>query len=84
MKYRALVTTEDNKIFNNSVQEKSLVFLPDNNTLIKVKYSSLNYKDALSASGSRLVETGIKTFYLLTLIAGGVMIYNSVIKLFKK
>ena len=38
----------------------------------------------LSATGSRLVETGIKTFYLLTLIAGGVMIYNSVIKLFKK
>ena len=53
MKYRALVTTEDNKIFNNSVQEKSLDFLPDNNTLIKVKYSSLNYKDALSASGNK-------------------------------
>ena len=53
MKYRALVTTENNKIFNNSVQEKSLDFLPDNNTLIKVKYSSLNYKDALSASGNK-------------------------------
>ena len=38
----------------------------------------------LSATGSRLVETGIRSFYLLTLIAGGVMIYNSVIKLFKK
>ena len=38
----------------------------------------------LSATGSRLVETGIKTFYLLTLIAGLVMIYNSVVKLFKK
>ena len=44
MKYRALVTTEDNKVFNNSVQEKSLDFLPDNNTLIKVKYSSLTTK----------------------------------------
>ena len=53
MKYRALVTTENNKTFNNSVQEKSLDFLPDNNTLIKVKYSSLNYKDALSASGNK-------------------------------
>ena len=53
MKYRALVTTEDNKTFNNSVQVKSLDFLPDNNTLIKVKYSSLNYKDALSASGNK-------------------------------
>ena len=38
----------------------------------------------LSASGSRLVETCIRTYYLHTLIAGGVMIYNSVIKLFKK
>ena len=53
MKYKALVTTEDNKIFNNSIQEKNLDFLPDNNTLIKVKYSSLNYKDALSASGNK-------------------------------
>ena len=53
MKYKALVTTEENKTFNNSVQVKSLDFLPDNNTLIKVKYSSLNYKDALSASGNK-------------------------------
>ena len=53
MEYKALVTTEDNKTFNNSVQVKSLDFLPDNNTLIKVKYSSLNYKDALSASGNK-------------------------------
>ena len=53
MKYRALITTEDNNTYKNSVQEKSLDFLPDNNTLIKVKYSSLNYKDALSASGNK-------------------------------
>jgi hypothetical protein len=38
----------------------------------------------LSASGSRWVETGIRTFYLLTLIAGGIMIYNSVRNMFKK
>ncbi len=38
----------------------------------------------LSASGSRWVETGIRTFYLLTLIAGGIMISNSIIKIFKK
>ena len=53
MKYKALVTTEDNKTFNNSIEEKNLDFLPDNDTLIKVKYSSLNYKDALSASGNK-------------------------------
>ena len=38
----------------------------------------------LSASGSRWVETGIRAFYLLTLIAGGIMIYNSVRSMFKK
>ena len=38
----------------------------------------------LSASASRWVETGIRTFYLLTLIAGGIMIYNSVRNMFKK
>ena len=38
----------------------------------------------LSAAGSRLVETGIRTFYLLTLIAVGIMIFNSVRKLIKK
>ncbi|MDC3027231.1 YhdH/YhfP family quinone oxidoreductase [Gammaproteobacteria bacterium] len=53
MKYRALITTENNKTFNNTVEEKEFEFLPDNNTLIKVKYSSLNYKDALSASGNK-------------------------------
>ena len=49
MKYRALVTTEENNKFVNSIRENDLDFLPNNNTLIKVKYSSLNYKDALSA-----------------------------------
>ena len=53
LKYKALVTTESNKKYNNSIEEKNLDFLPDNNTLIKVKYSSLNYKDALSASGNK-------------------------------
>ena len=38
----------------------------------------------LSAMQSRLVESGIRTFYLLTIIAGGIMVYFSVIKYFKK
>ena len=37
MKYKVLVTTESNKTYNNSIEEKNLDFLPDNNTLIKVK-----------------------------------------------
>ena len=38
----------------------------------------------LSALKSRFVEAGIRTFYLLTLIAGGIMVYFSVSKYFKK
>ena len=38
----------------------------------------------LSATGSKLVETGIKTFYFLVSIAGGLMVFNSITKLFKK
>ena len=38
----------------------------------------------LSSLQSRFVEAGIRTFYLLTLIAGGIMVYFSVSKYFKK
>ena len=38
----------------------------------------------LSAVESKLVEAGIRTFYLLTFIAGGIMIYFSASKFFKK
>ena len=38
----------------------------------------------LSAVESKLFEAGIRTFYLLTFIAGGIMIYFSVSKFFKK
>ena len=53
MKFKALVTKEDNKKFSNSIEERDLSILPDNDTLIRVKFSSLNYKDALSASGNK-------------------------------
>ena len=53
MDYRALVTSEEDKIFINSIEKKDIADLPDNDTLIKVKYSSLNFKDALSASGNK-------------------------------
>ena len=42
-------TEEGNKV---SIIEKSISDLPEGDLLIKVNYSSLNYKDALSASGS--------------------------------
>ena len=53
MEYRTLVTTEDNKSYVNSIENRDISNLPDNDTLIKVKFSSLNYKDALSASGNK-------------------------------
>ena len=53
MEYNALVTTEDNKSFINSIEKRDISTLPDNDTLVKVKFSSLNYKDALSASGNK-------------------------------
>ena len=53
MEYNALVTTEDNKSFINSIEKRDISTLPDNYTLVKVKFSSLNYKDALSATGNK-------------------------------
>ena len=49
--YQALesVKTEEGNIL--SVVEKNIDELPDGDLLIKVSYSSLNYKDAMSASG---------------------------------
>ena len=45
-------TEQGNKI---SIIEKNIDDLPEGELLIKVNYSSLNYKDALSASGSPVV-----------------------------
>ncbi len=53
MEYKALITSEKDKSFINSIEIKDTESLPENDTLIKVKFSSLNYKDALSASGNK-------------------------------
>ena len=53
MEFKALVTKENNKAFVNSIEKKDISSLPENDTLVKVKFSSLNYKDALSASGNK-------------------------------
>lgn len=54
MNYKCLLTEEisENK-FSYSITERDINSLPSNNTLIKVHYSSLNYKDALSAKGHK-------------------------------
>ncbi len=53
-KFRAMVVeSPDKKTCKRSIQDKSIDNLPDGDVLIRVKYSSLNYKDALSATGNR-------------------------------
>ena len=44
--------TSENK-FGSAIVSRSIEDLPDNDVLIKVSYSSLNFKDALSASGNK-------------------------------
>ncbi|WP_333621095.1 YhdH/YhfP family quinone oxidoreductase [Sphingobacterium multivorum] len=54
-KYLAFEVSEDTSgIFVNKIVEKELSEdIPEGNVLINVKYSSLNYKDALSANGNK-------------------------------
>lgn len=47
------VTEQEGMIFERSIITRKISDLPDNDILIKVKYSALNYKDALSAVGNK-------------------------------
>ncbi len=52
--FKALVTEHNsNGDYTTSVKEKNVADLPPGDVLIKVRYSSLNYKDALSARGNK-------------------------------
>ena len=53
MKFKALIAKEANGKFIREISTKSIDELPEGDVLIKVKYSSLNYKDALSATGNK-------------------------------
>ena len=53
MTYRAMVVEKQEDGFRRSVQSLNTEDLPDNDTLVRVRYSSLNYKDALSATGNK-------------------------------
>jgi len=52
--FKALVVTktEDEK-YVREIKQRSTDDLPEGDVLVKVNYSSLNYKDALSAIGSK-------------------------------
>lgn len=55
--FKALLVEEtDNKQFTLNIVNRSVSDLPENDLLVNVHYSSLNYKDALSASGNKRVS----------------------------
>ncbi len=52
--YRALRVIENaDKTYARRVEKLFMAALPANDTLVRVRYSSLNYKDALSATGNK-------------------------------
>ena len=71
--------------------KKSLMFIAAFAVVILVAYLFSSGEETpmqdgkmLSAGGARMVETGIRTFYFLTIIAVGAMAFHSVKKLIKK
>lgn len=53
-KFLAFVVSEDSaQNIHREVKQKTLDELPAGDVVVRVKYSSLNYKDALSANGNR-------------------------------
>lgn len=55
--FKAMIVKEDKGRFVREIRTKSINDLPEGEVLINVKYSSLNYKDALSAIGNRGVTS---------------------------
>lgn len=54
--YKALVVEESDKnVFIRKIKDNTISSLPAGDIIVRVKYSSLNYKDALSATGNRSV-----------------------------
>lgn len=53
--YKALIAEEKSGVFVQSIKELRTEDLPENDILVLVHYSSLNYKDALSAMGNKAI-----------------------------
>lgn len=72
--YKAFVVEEKDGKFVQSIQTISTNNLPSGDVLIRVHYSSLNYKDALSATGNK----GVTKTYPHTpgIDAAGVVVYS--------
>lgn len=54
LKFKALVVREqDEGLYRRRVEDKTLADLPKGEVLVQVEYSSINYKDCLSAIGNK-------------------------------
>ena len=51
MDYKAYLVEELDGVYSGSIKELQMHDIEAGNVIIKVHYSSLNYKDALAASG---------------------------------
>ncbi|MFC1516717.1 YhdH/YhfP family quinone oxidoreductase [Thermodesulfobacteriota bacterium] len=74
--FKAMVVSEgDDNTFVREIRDRNLSDLPEGEVLVKVQYSSLNYKDVLSATGNR----GVTKTYPHTpgIDAAGVVAHSS-------
>ena len=56
-KFKAVVIDNQNEKFTREIKEIDTSYLKDGNVLVKVEYSSLNYKDALILNnGGKIVR----------------------------
>jgi len=53
IQFKGFIVEEQEDRFVRNIKTRSVSDLPENDLLIRVRYSSLNYKDALSASGNK-------------------------------
>ena len=53
MGFKALITEKTENGYSNHVGERELTDLPEGEVLVRVSWSSLNFKDALSGSGNK-------------------------------
>ena len=51
--FKALVAKVASEEFQISLQDRVLEDLPEGNTIIETKYSSLNYKDGMAIDGNK-------------------------------
>ncbi len=75
MKFLAFVAEEIGGKIETRIVEKNADFLPKGDLLISVKYSSLNYKDALSATGHKGVTKRYP--HIPGIDAGGIVVKSN-------